>query len=187
MNHDWKTYHTKTSGRAVSPLLAEAVTLVAKRDTALDLGAGALVESKFLLSEGFEKVTAVDAEWFADIDDSRFSFIESAFEVYDFPKESFDIINAQFALPFTKPESLDSVWTKIKESLVSGGIFSGQFFGKHDSWSTAPNMTFHTEENVRELLKGMEILKLKEVECDGEAASGKSKHWHVFHVIARKK
>lgn len=47
-------------------------------------------------------------------------------------------------------------------------------------------MTFHTLEQVHELLAGMEILNLKEEELDGTTVIGDTKHWHLFYIIARK-
>jgi hypothetical protein len=46
-------------------------------------------------------------------------------------------------------------------------------------------MTFHTRAEVEALLAEFEIQGLREQDADGEAVSG-PKHWHVFHVIARK-
>jgi tellurite methyltransferase len=48
-------------------------------------------------------------------------------------------------------------------------------------------MTFHTKQQVEELLSNMEILELNEEDKDGKTANGALKHWHVFHVIARQK
>ena len=35
--------------------------------------------------------------------------------------------------------------------------------------------------------KDFEILLFREVEEDGKTGLGKMKHWHVFHVISRRK
>lgn len=187
MNHDWKIYQKLTNKQIPRPLLVEAINFVLKKGSGLDLGSGALSESKFLLDNGFEKVIAVDIEKFEDINDRRFNFIKSKFEDFDFPIETFDLVNAQFALPFIKQETLPLIFEKLKNSLVAGGIFTGQFFGKNDSWNHNQNMNFQTKEEVLKLLEDMEIIKLKEMENDGKTASGDIKHWHVFHIIARKK
>ena len=47
-------------------------------------------------------------------------------------------------------------------------------------------MTFHTRAEVHTLLEPFEIKVLREVEEDGQALSG-PKHWHIFHMIARKR
>ncbi|MBV9154415.1 MAG: hypothetical protein JO204_21830, partial [Alphaproteobacteria bacterium] len=43
------------------PLLIKAAGLVSRKERALDAGAGALNATKYLLSAGFEHVTALDA------------------------------------------------------------------------------------------------------------------------------
>ncbi len=62
MNDRWANYYNATSSKPPSRLLMRALEYVRKGNntlTALDLGAGALVDSKFLLDQGFI-VTAVD-------------------------------------------------------------------------------------------------------------------------------
>ncbi len=46
-------------------------------------------------------------------------------------------------------------------------------------------MTFHDVEAARALFDGLELESFVEEEEDGEAFEG-PKHWHVFHVIARR-
>lgn len=47
-------------------------------------------------------------------------------------------------------------------------------------------MTFHTRGEVDMLVEGLEVLRLREEEADGVAFSG-PKHWHVYHLIARRR
>ena len=47
-------------------------------------------------------------------------------------------------------------------------------------------MTFHTREEVEQLLDGLDVEELNEVDEDGATAIGDRKHWHLFHVVARK-
>ena len=187
MNDDWIKYHQLTKDRVPSPLLKEALSFVKDKNTALDLGAGALVDSKFLLSTGFKKVVAVDIVPFElVINDPKFIFVKSSFSDYNFPVKEFDLINANFALPFSDPENFNPVWTKMINSLVVGGIFSGQLFGINDGWSTDTSMSFHTIDEVNKLLVDMEVIKLEEVEKDGSIATGGTKHWHIFPLILKR-
>ncbi len=96
-----------------------------------------------------------------------------------------DLIHASYSIPFCQPSHFPALWEKITSALNAGGRFAGQFFGVRDSWASDPTMTFHTEEQVRAMLDGMEIEYFHEENADGQAASG-PKHWHVFTVIARK-
>lgn len=75
----------------------------------------------------------------------------------------------------------------MKDAIRHDGIFVGQLFGIHDQWNVPGRpMTFLTREQVLELLRGLEIIELDEDDVDGHVANGSPKHWHVFHVIARK-
>jgi hypothetical protein len=73
----------------------------------------------------------------------------------------------------------------IKDALVPGGIFTGQFFGPHDSWRGKLNITVYDEAECRNFLAGLELVYFKEEERDGPIALGGDKHWHLFNFIAR--
>jgi len=96
-----------------------------------------------------------------------------------------DLIHASYSIPFCHPDHFPALWEKISNALKPGGRFAGQFFGVHDTWADNKDMTFHTEEQVRAMLKNLETEFFHEQDEDGQAASG-PKHWHVFTVIARK-
>jgi len=193
-NHktDWRKFIEKTSKNPVRPLLVEAIKYVKNKSKALDVAAGALNESKYLLSEGFQEVVAFDsdkaAEEFAkQIQDSRFSFFLNGFEDFIFSNNTFDLINAQYALPFIDSEKFDVLMKKVFASLKSGGVFTGQLFGIKDTWNKGDSgKTFHTAQEARKVFKGMKIIKFEEREFDKVTALGQLKHWHVFDIIAEK-
>ena len=60
-NNPWKKYYKDTEGRPPRKELIEALEFVQNRDSALDLGAGAMQDSVYLLSQGFKEVIAVDS------------------------------------------------------------------------------------------------------------------------------
>jgi tellurite methyltransferase len=187
----WQTYHEKASERPPHPSLVEAFEFVSHKDAALDLGAGSLNDSKFLLTKGFSNVLAVDAEPSVSekadtMQDERLKVTISKFESFDFPANAFDLINAQYSLPFTSPESFDDVFKNMKNSLKKDGIFVGELFGENDSFKDRPTMTFHSLKEVENLFSDMKVIEMREDERDGSTVSGDNKHWHVFTVIARK-
>ena len=192
MNNTWQNYYEQTKNRPPSKLLIKALPFVIYKHSALDLGSGALKDSKYLLQEGFKELWAIDKEpikkeLLQDIDEQKFHFIQTSFDQFKFPLNKFDLINASYSIPFNQSDSSQSLWKSIVTSLVSGGIFTGQMFGVHDEWNMIGNtMTFYTADGVRELFKDFEIIDFEEEEKDGTTASGKNKHWHVFHIIARK-
>lgn len=184
MGTGWNTYFLNTKGMEPRPFLTEALSYVKNKNDALDLGCGVGIDTTFLKVNGFS-VTSVDSapevkEYVPDV-------IVSTFVDFPFPAEKYDLINAQYSLPFNSPKTFNAVFTRITNSLKSGGIFVGQFFGKQDGWSHNKEMTFHTEEEVRKLLDPYKIQVLRERKEDGKTASGEAKFWHVFNVIAEKK
>jgi cyclopropane fatty-acyl-phospholipid synthase-like methyltransferase len=187
MASSWEAYYQRTEKKPPSPLLLSALPFVSQRNDALDLGCGAGNDTKYLLNEGF-RVTAVDKSpesirRLSRITTSRLTTICCDFS--DFQFESYDLINAQYSLPFLAPDVFDDVFHRVKLCLRDSGLFVGQFFGIHDAWNThATHMTFLTRGQVESLLEGMEVLVLDELEYVGSAALGREKRWHVFHVIA---
>jgi hypothetical protein len=109
-----------------------------------------------------------------------------------------ELVNASYALPFCPPGSFAGVWERITMSLPSGGRFCGQLFGDHDEWASVPDasaewtpprnaMTFLTRSEVDDLLGDYTIEDLIEIDEDGPTATGPDKHWHLFHIVARKR
>jgi tellurite methyltransferase len=97
-----------------------------------------------------------------------------------------DLVNSSFALPFCRPEAFPSLWSRIVASLRPGGRFCGQLFGDRDGWSDEDEMTFLRRASLDELLDGLDVERLDEVEEDGPTAIGDAKHWHLYHVVVRK-
>lgn len=188
----WRDYVNKTKDNPPRPLLVSAMDLVLHKDNALDLGAGALIDSKYLLDQGFKHVIALDAENIAQdifntLSQDRLEYKISTFDNYEFPENTFDLINAQYALPFNPKATFNQMFEKLKKSLKKDGVFTGQFFGEKDSWNTSDTrLTFHTCKEAWKLLEGLEVLVFNEEEQDERPAIGDLKHWHVFHVIAKK-
>lgn len=187
---DWEAFYRATKETPPSSLLVKALDEVKKKDKAIDIGAGALKDTKFLLEHGFD-VTAVDREgallgMAEAVGSEKLHPVVAAFDEFPFPESEYDLASAMYALPFNPPDTFEAVLTRIKASLAPGGIFCGQFFGDHDQWSADPKMTFHTKDQVEKLMEDMEVVRLEEREWDGRTADGNPKHWHVFDVIARK-
>lgn len=189
----WSEYVQKTKKRPPRALLVRALKLVTKKENALDLGAGALNDSKYLLKQRFKHVTAVDKQDVAseiakNLPKKRFTYSISTFEKFSFEKNEFDLISAQYSLPFIRPTKFNAVITKIKKALKSKAIFAGQFFGIRDEWNkTRSGMSFITREQIEKLFSDLEIIDLTEEEKDEAPVIGKTKHWHIFHFIVRKK
>jgi tellurite methyltransferase len=98
-----------------------------------------------------------------------------------------DLVNASYSLPFCEPEVFAALWERIVDAVRPGGRFAGQFFGDRDDWVKRGDRIHHTRAEVEECLRSFDIEYFDEVEKDEVMADGAVKHWHVFHVVGRKR
>lgn len=165
---------------------------VGSRKAALDFGAGALVEARFLLEQGFERVVAVDGDPSVaanaeKMGDPRLETVIAEFEDFQFPENAFDLVDAQHSLPFVRSAHFPKVFGNLTQSLKEGGVFVGQLFGTRDSRIDKSYMTFHTATEVQKLLQDMEVIQCREIENDELEKDGNMMHAHIFRIIARKR
>jgi tellurite methyltransferase len=189
---DWDRFYHFTKDSAPWPLLIRAAALAPRKGRALDLGAGAGRDTRYLLEQGFA-VTAVDAEpgavaLLSALPADCLRVVQSSFEDFIFDVATYDLISAQFALPFIPRDRFAGVFARLKAALAPGGLFAGQFFGVRDQWNTPDRaMTFLTRAEAEALLSDLETIEFTEEDADGHTADGSPKHWHVFHILARKR
>lgn len=195
-NFQWETYYTNIKGRAPRDLLVDVVKRFGSAPSvhphhAIDLGCGDGTETAFLLANGWE-VLAIDSEpeAFTHLKEKIPPDVHKRLQTQIAPFEEVmlspaDLIYAGFSIPFCHPHAFNALWHKIVDNLTLGGRFAGQLFGVRDTWATNANMTFFTVEQVQALLAGFEVEYFQEEDEDGRSTIG-PKHWHLFHVIARK-
>lgn len=174
--------------------LFEQENLFAHEKTAIDLGCGTGIDTFFLLANGWH-VTAIDKES-AAIETIQSGLVSNNTETMNINTviSSFEemtlhpamLINATFALPFCHPAYFNAVWERIRESLQPNGRFAGQLLGYRDSWSNRPNMTFHSRAEIDRLFVGFRFNHFNEVNEEGKTLGGKTKRWHIYHVVAQK-
>lgn len=112
-----------------------------------------------------------------------------------------ELLNASFAIPHCRPEEFPGIWRQVTDAIAPGGRFAGQLFGPDDAWARkvptaasgpsliwdAMDRVFHTADEARRLLSGFDIEFFDEVNRLGNNAQGLPKHWHVHHIVARKR
>lgn len=186
----WQVYNENRKKKPPSKLLEKALLFLPHKGRALDLGSGPLVDAKYLESEGF-MVEAVDSYSGNSLELEEGSTIVlhiNDFNEYEYPTDVYELINAQYSLPFIEPKDFHEVFAKIRRSLKLDGIFVGQLFGPNDQWNTQDSKkTFLSGQEIQELFTGFEFLEFEEKKGKDFLTAGGDKYWHLFNVIARKK
>jgi SAM-dependent methyltransferase len=189
--NDWATFYDAVAARPPHDTALGALDRFEAPGFAVDLGCGQGRDTFEMLRRGW-RVLAIDAEPEAIArlraragDEPRLQTLVATFDEAAWPDA--DLVNASFALPFSGPEHFGEVWNRIVTSIRPGGRFSGQLFGDHDEWVGDPDLTFSTREEALELLTPFELERFDEEDADGQTATGDAKHWHVFHVIGRRR
>ncbi len=158
---------------------------------AVDLGAGSGTDTVELLRRGW-RVLAIDEDPAAiprlrERVGPNASLTASIGRFEDARWPNALLVNASFALFFCTPAAFASVWRRIVDSLEPGGRFAGQLLGDRDTWAADPAMNHHTRAQAERLFDGLEIEMFnEEEEPNGKTATGAVKHWHTYHVVARK-
>lgn len=173
-------------------ILVELVSSIGHtQGKALDLGAGPLVESQFLLESGYE-VDAVDkdpasADVASKINNKKFEFFAENIVDFNFKKEKYDLAISLLTLPFIQPEAFNNVFERLISSVKAGGYIYVSLFGDRDDWArTQSAMTFLTKQKIVELFKSFEIIQFIEEEEEGQTVRGGIKKWHIFSIVAKK-
>lgn len=195
---DWAEYFDSIQGREPRETVLKAIQLFANEPfesirSAIDLGCGEGRDSAALLRSGW-KVHAIDGHpdglkrLLARGDLGNRTNLSTQLAPFEGVKlADCDLLNASFSLPFCNPNYFDRLWNQITHSIRSGGRFSGQLFGDRDSWATISDRSHHTRAQVDQYLLPFEIEFLKEEEREGQDCNGVEKHWHLYHIVARKK
>jgi SAM-dependent methyltransferase len=185
----WRKFMAATIGQPPWPELVRAADLFEAPGEALDVGAGAGRDTAYLLGRGW-RVTALDsspsaAEALERLAHPNLRVVVTAAQ--DFVPSAYDLVNAQFSLPFIPRDDFAATVVRLRDSVRGAGVIAATFFGKHDEWNVPDNnVTFSTQEEVERMFSGLDLIELTEVEKDGNTADGAPKHWHVFHLTARR-
>lgn len=192
----WSEYYDKLRDRPPRRTLLAALDAfgeVPAESLAIDLGCGDGRDIVEILRRGWS-VVAVDSEPAALSKLAerklpgceRITPIVSRLEDVPLPL-GVRLVNSSFAMPLCEPERFHDLWARIAEALPAGGRFSGQWYGPHDSWVGRPGITFLDRDAALTLLDGFEVEMFDEEEADSTTPRGKPKHWHIFHIVARKR
>ncbi|CAH1043719.1 class I SAM-dependent methyltransferase [Halomonas sp. TD01] len=192
-----QTYLEKSLSAAVYPPLKRALGVV---DTtlprvAVDAGCGAGRDALFLMEHGYT-VHAYDKSdvAIARLEEVGGRYINQtlisqvcSFERFVYPKTA--PINACSSLFFCDPGLFASAWQNLTRSLLKGGVFCGHFMGPNDTWAKMGrgDLSIHTYSDIQALFKDQfKVIDIVEHNTEGTTLLGKSKHWHIYTVVAQK-
>jgi tellurite methyltransferase len=187
----WPTYYTANEGRPPRAQLLEVLEAFPLPGEAVDLGCGAGIDTAAMLDRGWS-VFATDAEAeglerlrrrVGDAHGDRLRIQHARMEDVALPPA--DLVWASYSLFFCEPARFGELWDRIFEAVRPGGWFAGQILGERDAWAGTPGISSFTLADAMSLFEGWEVRRFQEEDEDGEACSG-PKHWHVFHVTARR-
>lgn len=201
---DWVAYYERVAGGEPRQTLLDALDRFegeggrSEPPLAIDLGCGDGRDTAELLRRGW-RVVAIDAHPEGlrrlrvrtdapvreAIEDGRLRIVQASFEDCELP--ACDLLNASFSLPFCPPEHFAGLWAQICASVREGGRFCGQLFGDRDSWSVIEDRTHHARDDAIALFRDFLLEQFCEEERDGEDAQSNRKHWHVYHIVARRR
>lgn len=186
-------YYNKTKGNNPSGLLKSFFFMNFDKELngkyAIDLGAGAGNDAKYLLEKGF-KVTCIDKEEKSkEITMSQITQNENLkFELQEFENlklNKADLIYSCFSLHFCNPDKFNNMMNEIINNINTNGFFVGNFLGEEDGWYGNDKMTFLSKEKVLDYFKDFEIKYYAEKKYIKDAVIGGKKNWHVFEIMAK--
>lgn len=207
----WAPYFDAVAGRPPHETLLDALDRFDREPSpgvgprlAADIGCGGGRDTVELLRRGWH-VLAIDSEPEAlqrlearTPADAR-PRLRTLLATYEtLAPEPVDLINASYSIPHCTEGAFDAMWDRLTAAIRPGGRFAGQLFGVRDDWDgqgPAPTAGWrsgrqlHTREQVAALLEraGLVAETLRELEEDGHTAVGRPKHWHLFHIVARRR
>jgi tellurite methyltransferase len=190
----WAAYYQQLRDRPPRRTLLAALDAFGETPAdalAIDLGCGDGRDTIEILRRGWS-VVAVDAEpealrqLAARELPGAITPIVARLEEVPLPL-GMQLVNSSFAMPLCEPERFHELWARIREELPAGGRFSGQWYGMRDSWADRPGITFLQREAALALLDGLDVEMFEEEEADSVTPRGNPKHWHIFHIVARKR
>ncbi len=179
-----------------SSLLLHALRWCEGEGVALDLGCGVGNDTVFLVNQGW-RVWAIDSHSKSlqllnsrgDIEAPyRLTTLKCSLESLHWKKlPPAQLIVADHALAFCRPDRFMRIWRNLCNQLVVGGRFVGQFYGVNFRGLNGSSVVFLNCDQVISLFDDFEIEFFDEVEKDEWWTNSSFVHCHVFKVIARKK
>jgi SAM-dependent methyltransferase len=195
-DHSWEAFCEATASRGPLEYFHSAMEYVngnvGAGRLAIDVGTGGGADARDLLSRGW-RVFALDAEPASRrlLEErtpqnarERLEIATGSFHTVALPPA--DLVHAQFSLPFAGDDFNAGV-ANVLASVVPGGAFVGQLFGANDDWASDPHVASVDRQWIEQTFSDFSELEIDERDHDGPYGTGGAiKHWHFFHIRARR-
>ncbi|USD64031.1 class I SAM-dependent methyltransferase [Vibrio sp. SCSIO 43136] len=190
----WDAFYEKAKSRRHNPKTEQALKHNQSHyQVAIDAGCGVGADTRYLLTQGYsvhafdnnDKAISMCSELTPESPFIEFTL--ASFEHFDYP--SCGVFVANSSLFFADQQHFESLWQKITDSIVSGGVFAGDFLGETDSWvvNGRSDVMGKTRRELETYLAGFEIIEWQESAKQGMTLVGHPKYWHTHSIIARKR
>lgn len=189
---------TPTAKKGIEIYLADKQT---KPNFILNIGASTGQEVIPLAQQGCQNIWAVDPDEEAlnFLQDSlnalslnsQIRCIKSPFLKLEVNSNTVDLLIATYVLPYISPNQFQNCWRKCHEVVKPGGYIAADFFGPFSNRPLDPEMTYHTEQQVKDLFaQGWQIVWFeKEPEESGRktyGGNGPPPSGDLYRVVAKK-
>ena len=182
----WDAYYEASLTKPLHPIFAALEPYLPANGLAVDLGFGVGQGVRFLRSHGLD-VRAVDSDPKALTFLALDPHVEATCEDFmAFKMPECDVVLAVFSLFFLSQSDFSSFCPNMVAKVRPGGLFAGQLLGLNDDWVKSKGCSSLSTSELKRAFKGWEFLHFEEVDRDGETILRESKHWHVYHIVARK-
>ena len=187
------SYAALSTGGEPNALVVDAVRrLGAGNGRALDIGAGPLNDTLFLLEAGWS-VDAVDRDPLvrpiaAKLNNPHLNFIPDDIRRVSLEPGAYSLVVALHVLPFLPRTDFFQLIPSIVGSLSKGGILCCTLFGIRDTWArrSPGKSTFLHRSEATSLFAGLQSIVFAELMYDGVGVQNEPKFWHVFRCMFRR-
>lgn len=184
---EWDAYYAKVGNQPNGLVVSTVEKHEIPRRKALDLGAGNLRDSKYLLSAGFERITAVDIE----PPPQKAEGVESVvmpLEAYVPPLATFDLVVCCNTLFFFSEAQAVRILTRAYNALTEEGLMVGNLLGEKDEWVTKGKhgVVGHTKERLDAMLSSFANTAVKRETGERPTALGVPKFWDTWKILVSK-
>ena len=186
----WDNYHNKIGLKQSEIACALSRFLKGKRDRALDLGAGHLRDSKYLIREGFFEVTAVDIhEPPKGLFEEGIVFAQSRIEEYIPEEELYDGCISTNSMYFMPKACTKHVFERVRAGLRQGGVFACNLLAQNDPWvkeQGAEKIAWVEKCDLKALHEGFRVILSENTFRRMEDFPNEKKDWHCHVFILEK-